>query len=58
MAKGICAECSTPVGGFGKPLGFICPGCQKIYCINCSSTPRKGFFQRSYCPNCGRELLR
>lgn len=56
MAKGICSECKTPVGGFGKPTGYICPGCGKIYCINCS--PTQGFFKKSYCPNCGRQLLR
>jgi len=60
MAKGFCSECKTPVGGFGKPLGLICPGCGKIYCITCSQTQKEffGFSQKSYCPNCGRQLLR
>lgn len=58
MAKGICSVCNIPVGGFRQTPGYICPGCQRIYCEKCISTNKRGFFQKSFCPNCGRQVFR
>lgn len=54
MAKGFCSVCKTQLGGLGKPKGFICPSCKKMFCINCS--PKRGLLKWPYCPDCGVKL--
>ena len=56
MAKGFCAECKTQLGGIGKPKGYVCPACGRMYCKTCS--PTRGLFNNPYCPDCGRKLIK
>ena len=55
MAKGICSVCGKPVGGLFQPTGYVCPGCQKVYCANCAAKTGK-LVKHPNCPNCGRRL--
>jgi len=56
MARGICASCGKPVGGFMQQQGGACPGCGKLYCVGCA--PKTGtIFKAAMCPTCGRQLV-
>ena len=56
MARGFCSVCKTQLGGIAKPKGYVCPGCKKMFCINCS--PQQGLIKKPYCPDCGRRLIK